>query len=137
MKIMKLLIVILIIFLFAAGLTAIIYSNFLYIDLYKVYAEVLIGEHGDVGLAGDTDSLVFGRIAHGGASMKGIVMTNTYEEPLEVNIRSDGTIADLLDFEPVVFLEINQTKKIDISVQAGDYEQGNYSGAVTFIIRKG
>lgn len=123
-------IVILIIFMFALKLT------FFYIDKREFYTSLEISDK--TGFDVNSSALIFGEVMPGSSSTKNLILTNNYNFPIKIETKVEGDIKRFLNFDKIIFADINETKKISISASVPfDDERKNYSGKVVFLVRKG
>jgi len=122
------------VFLLCAGITAIIYSEWVIVEVKYVYAEVQIDD--TIGLTVDNEALMFGRIVPKGSSKRIIELKNSDTKPLYAQFSVEGNILPLLAYEPLVLLDPSNTTKITISAHARQFTEGNFTGIVRIIIKR-
>jgi len=123
------LILIFVVFLFALKL------NSSYLEKREIYTSLKISDK--LGVDVNETALIFGEIVPGSSSTRNVKLVNNYNFPIKIETSVRGDIKDFLDFDKIVFADVNETKIIKISASVSfEEEKGNYSGTVVFLIRK-
>ena len=111
-------------------LVILFYNYYIYIDTRDVAMDVTIGDK--IGFNADTDALHFATLMPGQTGIKGINITNNFEDPVKVQIYVVGNIsiwAEVSENNLIVYP--NETKIIKISLKIpSNTQKGNYSGTL-------
>ena len=93
---------------------------------------------GDVpGFNVDTNVLTFGTITFNTSSQRTLTVENNYDFPIKVEFSVEGNIWEFLVFDKIIFLDVEESKEINIStIILTDEKQGNYSGKFITTIKK-
>ncbi len=120
----------------AAGATFFIYSMYAVVDVKTVEAHVIVDNY--VGINVGTDKLYFGTVMPGGEAERGIIITNNYNEGLNVRVQVLGGLKGWLVPEEKSFYMENRTRKLGFTLMVPeDAEIGNYTGEVrVYFLRK-
>jgi len=85
----------------------------------------------------DTSALTFGTIAFNTSSQRTLTVENNYDFPIKVEFSVEGNIWEFLVFDKIIFLDVEESKEINIStIILTDEKQGNYSGKFITTIKK-
>jgi len=124
------LIIVLLIFLFGSFL-----DYYSILEKQELVASVIIGDH--YGIDANGSALKFGMIPPNGATtQRQIIIGNSYNHNIKVQVYSEGNISGLLEISENSFiLEPNKSKEVYFSVSASNIEQGYYDGKVIILIR--
>ena len=77
----------------------------------------------------DTSELLFGTISINTSSQRTLTVENNYDFPIQVEFSVEGDIAEFLVFDKIIFLDVEESKEVNIStIILTDEKQGNYSG---------
>lgn len=78
----------------------------------------------------NTSAITFGSIVPGGTSTRSLIVNNSYSFPIKVEPEIDGSIVDILSFEPII-IEPYQISKFYFTAHADSIDYiGNYTGNI-------
>ena len=91
-----------------------------------------------VGIDVDSTALNYGRILPGGLAVRNVIVNNSYDIPVKVNIFISSGLEKYVSSEKnnVVLPPFSQEKISFYLVTQTETNQGNYSGTVKFVFRK-
>lgn len=116
-------------------MTLLAYSPYWFgLDKRTFYTSVNFSS-GDVGFDVNGTALTFGMLKLGGSANRNIIFSNSYDFPVVLQISLEGSISPYMKYEPSVYVDKNETKKISFSVVSPwNADVGHYDGYVKFKI---
>ncbi len=111
-----------------------LYSNFSYLDKKTFEASLEVSD--TTGFDLNDTALTFGNLIPGSKSTRNIIIENNYGFPIYLTIKARGEIAEFLDFERIVEVEKNETKKIGFTASISQNASGTYTGEVIVTIKE-
>lgn len=118
------------------GVVSIAYNTLTTIGIRDIEMDAKVGDR--VGIAVDSDKLVFGMIFPGGSGSKRVVISNEHDFPIAVRFVPIGQLKEYTSAsENPALLQTGETKEISITVQMpADMPYGNYTGIMRVVFLK-
>lgn len=136
MKKINAILIILILAFITIGIVSIIYNTITTIGLRDIEMDAKVGDR--IGIAVDSDKLIFGMMLPGGSGKREMFVGNEHDFPINVRFIPLGQLKDYTSIsENPVLLQPGENKEIGISVQMPrDMPYGNYTGIMRVIFTK-
>lgn len=118
------------------GIVSIIYSTIMTIGVKDINMEIKVSDK--IGIAVESEKLMFGGVFPGGNAAKKVVLGNEHKFPITVSFIPLGEIKEYITVsENPVLLAIGETKEISVvaSVPSGT-PYGNYTGIMRVVFTK-
>jgi hypothetical protein len=133
---LRIFILLLLVFVIFASLTLIVYFRFIFIKTENVPMDITVANK--IGFNTDTDALHFGTVYPGGEARRTIVIRNSNDFPVSVDIGVFGDISGWVTVHDRLFtIGPMDNSSVDFTVDTPDgTEPGTYTGYSTFVMKR-
>lgn len=136
MKKINAILVILIIAFTTIGIVSIVYNTMTTIGIRDIEMDAKVGDR--IGIAVDSDKLIFGMMMPGGAGKRELFIGNEHDFPISVYFTPIGQLKKYTNLpENPVLLQPGENKEVSVSVNfPEDMPYGNYTGIMRVVFTK-
>jgi hypothetical protein len=136
MKKINAILVILIIAFTTIGIVSIVYNTMTTLGIRDIEMDAKIGDR--IGIAVDSDKLIFGMMMPGGAGKRDMYIGNEHNFPISVQFNPIGQLKEYTTIaENPVILQPGESREISIAVNfPKDMPYGNYTGIMRVVFTR-
>lgn len=114
---------------------SVLIKNYSYLEKKEFLVKLEVSDV--TGFDTNISALAFGKIMPGSTSVRNLIIENHYTFPIKIKIKAEGESAQFLNFEKIINLKVNETKKIEFGASIPlNTKKGNYEGEVIVILIK-
>lgn len=136
MKKINAILIILILAFTTVGIVSIVYNTMTTIGIRDIEMDAKVGDR--IGIAVDSDKLIFGMMQPGGAAKREMFVGNEHDFPINIQFIPLGQLKDYTHIpENPVILQPSETRKVSVTVNfPEDMPYGNYTGIMRVVFTK-
>ena len=136
MKKINAVLIILIIAFTTIGIVSIVYNTMTTLGIRDIEMDAKVGDR--IGIAVDSDRLIFGMMQPGGSGKREIFIGNEHDFSINVQFIPIGQLKEYTNLpENPVLLQSGETKKVSVAVNfPKDMPYGNYTGIMRVVFTK-